>query len=340
MIIATKMHFHNSSSSILTPCLPVGHRILLKCSPLTPRTLRWCREEAPLFAEYLCINFYGKEKFPGQLTSRQEAQLRKDFLSLDRHHCVISCMFDILTSLKKFRQNGYAEDDDGKWPFCEDCTDVVVAHIIPSSMIEFKDNESVSATFPGVYTDSHEHCWLYLQSQSHKFVISILYMFDAGISLSLHESEIDKPRNLICMASEYRYYFDEFGIFFREVDWHPHTYEVYAHDEVVSDFLELPLHVDFNLLRHKPIDPPCPRLLRIHYIISHVLHLSRAGKYLGKMMEAMDEPVQADGSSELGSMLSMKLSNWAGVLPVCAWRIDIQGSPLLLLLLFSDLPSC
>lgn len=38
--------------------------------------------------------------------------------------------------------------------------------------------------FPGVYTDFHEHCWLYLQSQSHKFAISILDMFDAGISLT------------------------------------------------------------------------------------------------------------------------------------------------------------
>ena len=57
---------------------------------------------------------------------------------------------------------------------------------------------------PRVYTDFHEHCWLYLQSQSHKFVISILDMFDAGISLTLHESEIDKPRNLMCIASEDR----------------------------------------------------------------------------------------------------------------------------------------
>ena len=59
-------------------------------------------------------------------------------------------------------------------------------------------------------------------------------MFDAGISLTPNESEIDKPRNFMCMASEYCYYFDEFGIFFREIDGHPHTY-----DEVVSNFLKL-----------------------------------------------------------------------------------------------------
>lgn len=33
---------------------------------------------------------------------------------------------------------------------------------------------------------------------------------------------------------------------------------------------------------------------------------------------AMDEPVGEDGSSKLGSMLSMKLGDWAGVLPVYA----------------------
>ncbi|ODM18285.1 hypothetical protein SI65_06156 [Aspergillus cristatus] len=121
---------------------------------------------------------------PGQLSSsatpetRREAQLRKDCLSHDHHRCVVSRKFGLLTAMKRLRESG-VKDDDGKRVFSNDCMEVDVVHIIPLSVIEAKDNKELG--------------------QSQRLAILIFDMFDPKISLTIRGSDIDKPRNAMCL---------------------------------------------------------------------------------------------------------------------------------------------
>lgn len=59
------------------------------------------------------------------------------------------------------------------------------------------------------------------------------------------------------------------------------------------------------------IDPPSPRLLAVHRAIAHILHLSGAGRYIDHVLRDMETNlVRADGSSELGLLVGLRLGGW------------------------------
>ncbi|RYP20747.1 hypothetical protein DL765_002627 [Monosporascus sp. GIB2] len=76
----------------------------------------------------------------------------------------------------------------------------------------------------------------------------------AGLSYDIIEgTDIDRPLNAITLTHRIHDLFGDFEIFF------------------------------------EPIDPPLLRLLAVHRAIAHILHLSAAGKYIGRLFRDADE---------------------------------------------------
>jgi len=82
---------------------------------------------------------------------------------------------------------------------------------------------------------------------------------------------------------------------------------------ILSPDPDLPLIRTLYLARNRDIDPPSPRLLGVHSAIAHILHLSGAGEYIDRLLDdAEDNGVRADGSTELGRLISLGLRRWDG----------------------------
>ncbi|EEH36510.2 hypothetical protein PAAG_06928 [Paracoccidioides lutzii Pb01] len=65
------------------------------------------------------------------------------------------------------------------------------------------------------------------------------------------------------------------------------------------------------------IDPPSSRLLKVHRAIALILKLSGAGEYIENILRDMEEvEVKEDGSTNLGRLMSLRLSGWLKTLAV------------------------
>lgn len=59
------------------------------------------------------------------------------------------------------------------------------------------------------------------------------------------------------------------------------------------------------------------RLLALHRAIAHILFLSGAGEYINKILDDFDKTgVRADGTTELGRMVSWRMSGCLGGIAV------------------------
>lgn len=148
-------------------------------------------------------------------------------------------------------------------------------------------------------------------------VFRILDMFDPGLSHRLDGPNIDRSVNALTLTLDYHRLFGEFQIYF-EPTGRPLEYKIDSLEN--SPFLRDPLFPVTRTLTLSPnltIDPPDPRLLRVHSAIAHIMKLSGAGDYIERVLRDMQEvDVQADGSTNLGYMMGLRLNGWLNTLSV------------------------
>ncbi|KAI1776124.1 hypothetical protein F4818DRAFT_413109 [Hypoxylon cercidicola] len=140
-------------------------------------------------------------------------------------------------------------------------------------------------------------------------------MFDTGLAYLIEDPDIDRPRNTISLTHELHVYFGNFRIFFEPVldEERPHTYRIdsFLPPELCT-ILALPVTRTLYVTGTRAIDPPSPRILSVHRAIAHILHLSAAGEYIDRLLRDIDEKgIQADGSTELGRILKLRLGSVA-----------------------------
>ncbi|KIH95186.1 hypothetical protein SPBR_03545 [Sporothrix brasiliensis 5110] len=147
---------------------------------------------------------------------------------------------------------------------------------------------------------------------SRESALAILNMFDYGVAYIIDGVDIDRPRNALTLTQALHQHFGSFNVYFDPV---PGKYNTYRIQSFLPPRLNLThgLPVDRALFvtNSHTIDPPSPRLLAVHRAIAYILHLSGAGDYIDAILRDMDNSmVRADGSSELGRMVSLVLGGW------------------------------
>lgn len=132
-------------------------------------------------------------------------------------------------------------------------------------------------------------------------------MFDLGVAHTIDGVDIDRPRNALTLTPDLHRSFGGFKVYFEPV---PDAYNTYWIRSFLppraSHSLGLPVQRTLFVTDTRTIDPPSPRLLAVHRAIAHILHLSAAGEYIDAILRDLDYSiVRADGSSELGRMVSL-----------------------------------
>ncbi|TPX26217.1 hypothetical protein DIZ76_011678 [Coccidioides immitis] len=129
----------------------------------------------------------------------------------------------------------------------------------------------------------------FLHSDSKKNTLQILDLFDPGIVHLIDGTKIDSPLNALTLTHGYHQLFGEFRIYFEPVGG---SY-------------------------HRTIDPPSARLLGVHHAIAIIMNLSGAGEYIENILRDLEEvDVKADGSTNLGPIMSLRLGGWFNTLTV------------------------
>lgn len=137
-------------------------------------------------------------------------------------------------------------------------------------------------------------------------------MFDTDISATINGDEIDTPKNAITLSKSLYAQFGSFNVFFDEIPNKPHAYRIDSYKTNVRFAFGFPKEVNLQNENRPDIDPPCPRLLRIHRAVAQILHLSAAGEHIDRIIRESEEPYAiADGSTDIGSILALKLSDLA-----------------------------
>jgi hypothetical protein len=132
-------------------------------------------------------------------------------------------------------------------------------------------------------------------------------MFDPGIANLIDGEDIDRPFNAMTLTHELHRRFGALEIYFESQGGY--TYKVCSTKSYPwQDHPCFPLMRTLFLSSNRTIDPPSSRLLAVHRACALILQLSGAGEYIDKVLrDQADQHVRADGSTELGSILTLKL---------------------------------
>lgn len=138
-------------------------------------------------------------------------------------------------------------------------------------------------------------------------------MFDLGVAHTIDGVDIDRPRNALTLTPDLHRSFGSFKVYFEPVPGAYNTYWIRSFlPPRTSQALGLPVRRTLFVTDTRTIDPPAPRLLAVHRAIAHILHLSAAGEYIDAILRDLEYSiVRADGTSELGRMVSLVLGDWA-----------------------------
>ncbi|KAI0809665.1 hypothetical protein GGR55DRAFT_159929 [Xylaria sp. FL0064] len=231
----------------------------------------------------------GAQDFVG--TPDRLSRLRGACLIRDRHRCVITRCFDHKEARNRMQQNGDdARDDDGVLLLEDTVIDELeMAHVFPYSLMKADAGRELQAA------------------------LAVLDMFDTGVVHLIDGTDIDRPRNAVTLTAFLHTLFGDFQVFFEPIpDEQPHTYRINTfYDRRLMRNLAFPITRTLYLTDDRSVDPPSPRLLAVHRAIAHILHLSRAGEYIDKLLRDMDEEgIKADGSTELDRLLRLGLGGW------------------------------
>ncbi|KGY15350.1 hypothetical protein PABG_11651 [Paracoccidioides brasiliensis Pb03] len=265
------------------------------------------RSAVELFADYMVDNFFSplrassvktSQPTPLSLSSLQASTpkgltqrvsiLRQSCLIRDHHRCVVSHRFDRKEAQRRIKQDGIeSEDDDrallrnepGEFEYLE------VAHILPS--------------FIGL-------------NGLRKYGI------EPGIARLFDGQDVDSPKNALTLTHHYHRLLGEFEIYFETIEGANNRYTIRSTERnpILCERL-LPITRMLSLSPSCSIDPHSSRLLKVHRAIALILKLSGAGEYIENILRDMEEvEVKEDGSTNLGRLMSLRLSGWLKTLTV------------------------
>ncbi|EFE41037.1 conserved hypothetical protein [Trichophyton verrucosum HKI 0517] len=154
-------------------------------------------------------------------------------------------------------------------------------------------------------------------SDSKKNVLRILDMFDPGIIHLIDGPKIDSPLNALTLTYDHHREFGEFKIYFEPTSTQ-YQYRIDSTEQNPS--LRDPLFPVTRTLLLSPsrtIDPPSAQLLGVHRAIAKIMNLSGAGEYIEEVLRDLEEiNVRADGSTNLGRVINLRLGGWLNSLTV------------------------
>lgn len=140
-------------------------------------------------------------------------------------------------------------------------------------------------------------------------------MFDPGVIYLIEGVNVDRTYNALTLSQCYHQDFGRLTVYF-EKEPGSHRYTIKTTEPLLPFRPALPITRDFFLTPDRSIDPPSSRLLAIHRACAIILSLSGAGEYIDKILRDMEElTVRSDGTTELGSIISLKLSQQAEQVP-------------------------
>ncbi len=132
-------------------------------------------------------------------------------------------------------------------------------------------------------------------------------MFDPDIIHWIKGPDIDRPYNALTLSHELHQDFGSLFVYFEPESGFENRYTIKTTD-LIHTRPALPITRDLFITQDRSIDPPMPRLLAIHRACCLIMHLSGAGDYIDKVVRDMEEiGIKSDGTTELGSMLSLRL---------------------------------
>ncbi|KAL1893962.1 hypothetical protein Sste5346_006103 [Sporothrix stenoceras] len=238
---------------------------------------------------------------PGQTlpaSSHRLSTLRRDCLIRDKNRCVVTRKFGNAEALVRFRRDGSdAVDDEGQHLFITGRRDfeyLEVAHILPHSLMSL-DGDSATVT-------------------ARRNALAILDMFDVGARHLIEGYNIDRPTNALTLTQGCHREFGMFHMYFeavRDREAPPHTYDIQSFLPSVLSQVPETMTRTLPMAEHHNIDVPLPRLLAIHAAVAKVLHMSGAGEHCDSVLRDTEELlVQADGSTNLGTLAALRLGGW------------------------------
>ncbi|KAM5468564.1 hypothetical protein MferCBS49748_003321 [Microsporum ferrugineum] len=242
----------------------------------------------------LAILFHARSLHDITGTSERVSYLRALCLVRDHHRCVISRVFDAQQAVVRMTQYGLnAQDDDGNLIIDGDRGEVLdIAHILPHSLTKVDENLQLS--------------------DSRRIAIDILNMFDCDVAQIIDGPRIDSPCNAVTLSHTWHNHFGNFDVYFDAIPGEEHTYRINGFfNPAVGAYWGLPVTRKLFLSEERVVDAPSPRLLALHRVIAHILHLSGAGEYINRILRGFAETgVQADGSTDIGRIVNLRLSGW------------------------------
>jgi hypothetical protein len=141
-------------------------------------------------------------------------------------------------------------------------------------------------------------------------------MFDPGVIHQIEGINIDRPYNALTLTHDLHQRFGDLTIYFEPVPDATTPYTYVVKPTTSYPFFrrpKLPLTRILFMTPSQTIDPPSSRLLAIHRACSLILHLSGAAEFVNKVIRDMDEKaVESDGTTALGSLVSLGLRKWDG----------------------------
>lgn len=134
-------------------------------------------------------------------------------------------------------------------------------------------------------------------------------MFDFGVIHLIEGNNIDRPGNAITLTSALHAFFGNFKVVFEPTEEkHKYIIRSLLHPSILPDF---PVTCTLNLTENRTIEPPSPRLLALHRAIANIMHLSGAAGYVDEILRDMEfKDTRADGSTELGYLVFLRMSGW------------------------------
>jgi hypothetical protein len=135
-------------------------------------------------------------------------------------------------------------------------------------------------------------------------------MFDHDIVHLIEGPDIDRSRNALTLKIDLHRQFGNFKVFFEPTN-QPNSYRIDSTLRQPFRNRIFPINRTLFLTPERTIDPPSARLLAVHNAICQILHLSAAGNYIDSILRDLDDgAVQSDGSTNLASLLRLRLDCW------------------------------
>lgn len=137
-------------------------------------------------------------------------------------------------------------------------------------------------------------------------------MFDVTVDHLIEGLNIDRPKNALTLTHRCHMDFGSFHMYSEAVPGAPpHTHRTQSFKPAFLSPVPQPVTRTLFLSADRTIDAPLLRLLTIHAAVAKVMHMSGTGDHCEKIMRDTEELlVKADGSTNLGTLATLRLGGW------------------------------